>query len=69
MFVSLAVAIELIVQHIRDFLNNRGRSIEAENAKDKTRDILENASGSTPTTPNNGKIKLEAHPLNMHRPH
>lgn len=69
LLVSLVVAIELIVQHIRDFLNNRGRNIQMEFTKDQTEEVLENACGSTPTTPIHGKKKIESHPHNMHRPH
>lgn len=71
MFFSLTVAIELIVQHIRDFLNNRGRSIEAELQSNKVETNEENsesvASTSTPTTPVHGKKKTDSH--SMHRPH
>lgn len=67
------MAIELIVQHIRDFLNNRGRSIEAEahriadNVDDAILDEISN--GSSSTTPVHGKKKNETHSHNMHRPH
>lgn len=72
MFFSLTVAIELIVQHIRDFLNNRGRSIETETQSNKAQtdeETSEGGSTSTPTTPVHSKKKNESHPHNMHRPH
>lgn len=71
-FFFLAVAIELIVQHIRDFLNNRGRSIETELQSNKVQtneEACDDGSASTPTSPVHGKKKLESHPHNMHRPH
>lgn len=70
------MAIELIVQHIRDFLNNRVRSIGTEIHPIVCNDDLveanidgEDAGGSTAGTPKHGKKKNETHPHNMHRPH
>lgn len=68
------MAIELIVQHIRDFLNNRGRSIDtgvhpiifSDGIDDKNGD--ENSSSSV-TPPIHGKKKTDTHSHNMHRPH
>lgn len=75
-FFKISVAIELIVQHIRDFLNNRGRSIDAEVAPIVYRDDLdensvgtEDASNSKTGTPTHGKKKNEIHSHSMHRPH
>lgn len=70
LFVSSAVAIDLIVQHIRDFLNNRGRSIEAEaRTDDDQNDEGQGNNESTSTSPIQGKKKIESHSHNMHRPH
>lgn len=75
-FFEISVAIELIVQHIRDFLNNRGRSIDAEVPSIVYRDDLdendvgtEDASSSRTSTPTHGKKKNEIHSHSMHRPH
>lgn len=57
------MAIELIVQHIRDFLNNRGRGIDNE----------PHASGAQPSSSAalqaNGKKSNEPNTNNMHRLH
>lgn len=74
-FFSFTVAIELIVQHIRDFLNNR-RNFDLEVHPIVCTDGLAEASGtpeencgSTSGTPKHGKKKNETHSHNMHRPH
>lgn len=70
-FLSLRylVAIELIVQHIRDFLNNRGITLQAEYIKDQTQEIQEKFCDSTPTKPFCTQKWMESHSSNMHRPH
>lgn len=60
-----SVAIELIVQHIRDFLNNRGKSNEMElcaNEENIDRKCFNRAEIITSSF---GKMKMESH----HRPH
>lgn len=72
LFFSLAVAIDLIVQHIREFLSNRGRSIEPESSSSKVQaneESSDDGSTSAPTTPVHGKKKTESHTHSMHRPH
>lgn len=69
--IFLTVAIDLIVQHIRDFLNNRGRGIEQESypskdIADKDDQDVSDESGNRPATT---KKKTETHSHNMHRPH
>lgn len=55
------MAIELIVQHIRDFLNNRGRSIDADHH-------MTGAQSSAALQPN-GKKSNEPNLHNVHRLH
>lgn len=64
-FIHFTVAIELIVQHIRDFLNNRGRCIEQESQQIFEKTNVSQESGSEPQT--HGKKIDNSH--NMHRPH
>lgn len=73
---QFAVAIELIVQHIRDFLNNRGRNIDpvihpiiCRDDLDETIGDGDEVSGSPTGTPKHGKKKNETHSHSMHRPH
>lgn len=54
-FVYFAVAIELIVQHIRDFLNNRGRGIDSD--------------ATANTLYGHGKRLNESHSHNLHSLH
>lgn len=67
-FVFVLVAIELIVQHIRDFLNNRGRSIDPEYFPTANDDARSKDGGASTSTAH-GKKKNESHSHNMHRPH
>lgn len=75
--ISLTVAIELIVQHIRDFLNNRrgielgphsskGNLNKEDQGGSESTSTSESASESKQTTP---KKKIESHSHSMHRPH
>lgn len=63
-----SVAIELIVQHIRDFLNDRGRHLGAEHFPTAD-DVFEEEAASTSVEVRNGKKKAENLSHNMHRPH
>lgn len=66
----LSVAIELIVQHIRDFLNNRNRITENPEQAYRLADGKEHSpSSSQSPTSAHGKAKNETFSHSMHRPH
>lgn len=65
---SFSVAIELIVQHIRDFLNNRGRGIDPEYFPTASDEAAAGDGGANTSTAH-GKKKNDSHSHNMHRPH
>lgn len=66
-FILFVVAIELIVQHIRDFLNNRGRCLEPQHFPTADEVFVDDASSSSALP--NGKKRTESFSQNLHRPH